>query len=104
MSPIFETDVYLKKKKKENSVWLRGRSVVSIATKDHSSERLKNDDSPVGSNLASVFKPPGKLCFSFLNRFSDVLNQNFRPWALASLFLTSSLDDFQTASSLWVTA
>lgn len=78
--------------------------MVSIATRDHSSQRLKNDDSPVGSNLASVFKPPGKLCFSFLNRFSDVLNQNFRPWALASLFLTSSPDDFQIASSLQVTA
>lgn len=54
--------------------------MVSMATIDHSRQWSKDDDSPVSSNLARVSKPPGKVGFSFLNRFSDVLNQNLRQW------------------------
>ena len=46
---IFETGVVLKKEQL-NSVWLRGKSVVSIATVDHSRQRSWDD------NFTSGFK------------------------------------------------
>lgn len=52
--------------------------MVSTATMDRSRQGSKDDDSPVSPNLAFMSKPPGKLCFYFFNRFSDVLIQNLR--------------------------
>lgn len=61
---------------------------------DQPRQGSKDDESPVGPDLAFMSLPPGKLCFLFFSGFSDVLNQNLRQLAHKSLFLTSSPDDF----------